>query len=117
MRAHQAAGAFAQKNRSTIEVVASKVNHGHGHLHGPLQPTPLGLGRVMPELFKNIVSGVPLTTIEELNTAVEAGIEEWIQSQRLAFFLDGNLRRRIDSGVTSSISSGPMYSRARSRVI
>lgn len=117
MRAHQAAGSFAQKNCSSVEVVASKVNHRHGNLHSPLQPSPFWLGRVMPELFKNVMSGVPLTTIEELNTAAEAGIAEWIQAQRLAVFLEGNLRRRIDSGVTSSISSGPMYSRARSKVI
>ena len=117
MRAHQAAGAFAEKNCSSIEVVASKVNHGHGHLHSPLQPTALGLSGVVPELFKHIVSGIPLTAIEQLNTGAEAGIAKRIQTQRLAVFLEGNLRRRIDSGVTSSISSGPMYSRARSRVI
>jgi hypothetical protein len=82
-----------------------------------LQPATLRLSCVMPELFKDIVSGIPLTTIEELNPTGETGIRERIQTQRLAVFLEGNLRRRIDSGVTSSISSGPMYSKALSKVI
>ena len=71
----------------------------------------------MPDLLEDIVGGVPLLGVEEINRLAKARIR--LRHQRLAFagFLPGSLRRRIDSGVTSSISSGPMYSRARSRVI
>ena len=93
------------------------MNHRYSHLYSPLQPAPLRLSCVVPELFKDIMSGIPLATIEEFNPAREAGITERIQTQRLAVFLEGNLRRRMDSGVTSSISSGPMYSKALSKVI
>ena len=98
-------------------VVTSKVNHRHSDLDRPLQPAALRVGCVMPELFKHIMSGVPLATVEELNARCETGVSKWIQTQRLAVFFEGSLRRRMDSGVTSSISSGPMYSKARSNVI
>ncbi len=117
LRPTQATCAFAQKDCSPIAIVTSKVDHRHSHLHSPLQPATLRLSCVMPELFKDIVSGIPLTTIEELNPTGEARITKGIQTQRLAVFLEGNLRKRMDSGVTSSISSGPMYSKALSKVI
>ena len=66
---------------------------------------------------KQIVGGIPLTGIKKLQALLKAGIRLGHQRLDLAGFLPGSLRRRIDSGVTSSISSGPMYSNARSRVI
>ena len=103
---------------------------GDRDLEDALQsPAAVALG-FMPELLKAVVTGVPLASVEQCHRGVEAGIRHQRQlfrissrhvsvpeNQRRAGFLAGSLRKRIESGVTSSISSGPMYSSARSRVI
>ena len=85
------------------------------NLNNGLEQLPLWIHLFMPQLLKGIMRFVPSPGVEQL----EGLRETWIvdQAQRLAIFLAGNLRRRMDSGVTSSISSGPMYSSARSSVI
>ena len=87
------------------------------HLQDSLQAAPIRISCFMPELLQQIMSGIPLTCIEELHSLLKAGVRLRHQRLDLAGFLPGSLRRRIDSGVTSSISSGPMYSNARSSVI
>ena len=70
------------------------------------------------ELFNNGEWYEAHDVIEELNCLLEPGICLWpLSHQRFAIFLSGNFLNRMDSGVTSSISSGPMYSKARSKVI
>ncbi len=113
----QASKGFAEKDRGTTSVAPLQMQLGNRHLKDPLQAAPLGICRFVPELFKQIVGGVPLTGIEKLQGLLKAGIRLGHQRLDFAGFLPGSLRRRIDSGVTSSISSGPMYSRARSSVI
>ena len=101
------------------------MNVSHSHLNQSLQHTPIRIGCFVPEIFKCVVGGVPLLIVKKLNPQPKPGVlSDWIllkivavAAQRFAIFLAGSLRRRMDSGVTSSISSGPMYSRARSRVI
>ena len=113
-----------------------KMELAHGDLQNSLQhgaDGPLGL---MPELLKAVVTGIPITGIEQLDGGLQARIGDQLsffilgavptgldgaciaaRAQRLAGFFIASLRSRIDSGVTSSISSGPMYSSALSRVI
>ena len=86
-----------------------------GHLQKSLQAASFRIGCFVPDLLQHVMGGVPLLRVEQADGLLEAGIR--FNHQRLAIFLAGSLRSRMDSGVTSSISSGPMYSRARSSVI
>ena len=108
---------FTKKNRGPPPVASLQMQLRYGHLQDPLQAAPFRISCFMPELLKQIMSGVPLTRIEKLHTLLKARVRLRHQRLDLAGFLPGSLRRRIDSGVTSSISSGPMYSSARSSVI
>jgi len=98
---------------------------GNSNLENALELRAFGLKGFVPEGFKAIVAGIPVTLVELLHSFQQAGVadqtrlaNQGIQAiQRLAGLRAGSLRNRIESGVTSSISSGPMYSRARSRVI
>ena len=116
-RTFEATQSFTEKNRGPPPVAPLQMQLRYCHLQDPLQAAPFRISCFMPELFKQIMSGVPLTRIEEIHSLLKAGIRLRHQRLDLAGFLPGSLRRRIDSGVTSSISSGPMYSSARSRVI
>mgnify|MGYP004185682359 FL=1 len=88
---------------------------GDSDLNDRLNQLAVGIDLFMPDLLKGIVGLIPGSGIEQFQSLRET----WIvgRTQRLAIFFAGSLRRRIDSGVTSSISPGPMYSRARSSVI
>ena len=98
---------------------------GNSNLKNSLEHRALGLQGFVPEGLEAIVAGVPVTMVELLHRLPQAGVagqirlSGWVIQgiQRLAGLRAGSLRSRMDSGVTSSISSGPMYSRARSRVI
>ena len=118
---------------TTAQIAALQMQLGDRGLQQTLQQRSAGSLGFMPELLEAVVAGIPLAPVEQGDGRVEAEIRHqadlltvairrrlrWRRrgAQRLAGFLEGSLRRRIDSGVTSSISSGPMYSRARSRVI
>ena len=98
---------------------------GNSNLENALELRALGLQGFVPEGFEAIVACIPIALVELLHSFQQAGVagqtrlaDQVIQGiQRLAGLRAGSLRNRIESGVTSSISSGPMYSRARSRVI
>jgi hypothetical protein len=45
----------------------------HSDLKHTLQASSMGIGRFMPKLFKDIMSVVPLTIIEEFNSFLKAG--------------------------------------------
>ena len=85
------------------------------NLQDALQQSAVWPSRFMPNLFESIVSFIPGTSIKKIDGLLKSGID--LRAQRLAIFLAGNFLKRMDSGVTSSISSGPMYSKARSKVI
>lgn len=87
----------------------------NSNLNNGLEQLPLRIHLFVPQLLKSIMRFVPSPGVEQLEGLRETRIVN--QAQRLAIFLAGSLRRRMDSGVTSSISSGPMYSSARSSVI
>ena len=91
------------------------MNVRHSNLNDGLKQLSLRIHLFMPYLFERIMCFVPSPGVEQLQGLRESGIVN--QIQRLAIFLAGSLRRRMDSGVTSSISPGPMYSSARSSVI
>ena len=116
-RTFETTQSFTEKNRGPAPVSPLQVQLRYCHLQDSLKAAPFRISCFMPELLKQIMSGVPLTRIEELHTLLKARIRLRHQRLDLAGFLPGSLRRRIDSGVTSSISSGPMYSSARSSVI
>lgn len=133
----QPAQAFTGENHGAMVVTPLKVELGDGNLQKTLQNRPHRTLAFVPELLKTIVAGVPIAGIEQADRLMQPWIRQklglligWpsrviVQefrpvaggTQRLAVFFIGNLRSRIDSGVTSSISSGPMYSSALSRVI
>jgi hypothetical protein len=46
----------------------------HSDLKHTLQASSMGIGRFMPKLFKDIMSVVPLTIIEEFNSFLKAGV-------------------------------------------
>ena len=106
---------LAEKDGCTVGVAAFKVNMSHSDLNERLNQLSLGIDLLMPDLLEGIMCFVPGSGIEQLQSLWEPGIVD--SAQRLAIFFAGSLRRRIDSGVTSSISPGPMYSSARSSVI
>ena len=87
----------------------------NSNLNNGLKQLSLRIHLLVPKLLKGIMRFIPSPGVEQLQGLGETRIVN--QAQRLAIFLAGSLRRRMDSGVTSSISSGPMYSSARSSVI
>jgi len=98
---------------------------GNSNLENALEHRAFGLQGFVPEGLEAIVAGVPVALVELIDRLPQAGVAGQIRLtgqviqgiQRLAGLRDGSLRNRIESGVTSSISSGPIYSKARSRVI
>ena len=116
-RPSQTTQGLSVENRGPTTVAALQMQLRHSHLKNALKRTAIRLSCLMPDLLEHIMSCIPLLRVEESNRLAKARILLRHQRLALAGFLPGSLRRRIDSGVTSSISSGPMYSRARSRVI
>ncbi len=88
---------------------------GDSDLNDRLNQLTVGIDLFVPDLLKGIMGLIPGSGIKEFQSLRETGVVG--DTQRLAIFFAGSLRKRIDSGVTSSISPGPMYSRARSSVI
>ena len=65
---------FTKKNRGPPPVAPLQMQLRYGHLQDPLQAAPFRISCFMPELLKQIMSGVPLTRIEELHTLMKTGI-------------------------------------------
>lgn len=125
--AAQTPEAFTHQHRGTTTVAPLEMELRHGNLKEALKHRAHGSLGFMPQLFEAVVAGIPVSSVEMIHRLPQPGIGlqqgllistlSWGTAHRLAGFFTGSLRSRIDSGVTSSISSGPMYSRARSRVI
>ena len=106
---------LTKKDRGTTRVAPFEVNMRDSDLNDRLNQLAIRIDLFVPDLFKGIMSLIPGSGIKQFQSLRETRIVG--DTQRLAIFFAGSLRRRIDSGVTSSISPGPMYSRARSSVI
>ena len=119
--------ALTHQHRGTATVAPLEMELRHGDLKQTLKHRAHGTLGLMPQRFEAVVAGVPVGSVEMIHRLPQPGVglqqglligtRSWGAAHRLAGFFTGSLRSRIDSGVTSSISSGPMYSRARSRVI
>ena len=56
----EAPQAFAKKNRGALGVASLKMHMRHGHLDQTLEDASLRVCRFMPEIFKDVMSGIPL---------------------------------------------------------
>jgi len=71
---HQPATGFPEQHHGSMLIAPLAMEQGHRQLNNPLQPAPLRVVGLVPELFKKIMGGVPVTLVEEGDCLLKARI-------------------------------------------